>query len=522
MLLAVSELKPLFERFGITTISEVLGREIEAEAKNISMRVYAQSESKLLGPSHSSTCFFPEPIASVDYSRMPTQLPTVTILEGVVSVNGDVCERACVDAGNSSVHWSRSLGDPHETYEHGVLIIEPTNLSAAGQVTYTRDLHGNDPLPTVLPVQFLAMGTGAAVASSVVSGAAAAPQHYAGAMAEEVAAEVPAREVTQNDSQASKAEQLKPTAATALPSSNQQPTPIIPPTRFDMIYDEAKFKDGQVEPRDPLPFGPIELSVGRNRAEGMAYTSLFVPELDNLLALCNDALDPQLGKVDALYDNAVTRLADGRIQGTIRIRPDVAVMLDHMKDKQSSDEFSQKLTFKKSTGSDASLAILFSRIEIIFGADRKTATGSIWEWDTRNETREGTKYDDYRGRRSMLMLRRHLFLSNPGELAQPTTIGPRQTGAISAGGINTASPTTPISSAQKPPSQVAIRMGQFAPFHVQSLQNVQYDEAAVSTSSLPMSVHRRLTSDIGPEQKQVHRAKCDVLSYASRGAEQGV
>ena len=140
-LLALNELEPLFQRFGITIMTEVFQREIRSEiASELSLRTYTVTINKLTSTLHCRACFYPEPIASVDYSDLRGRLPLVTIVEGVVTVRGDVCERASINPETNEIRWSRSMDDAENTFEHGILLIDPFALSGHGQVLYSRDV----------------------------------------------------------------------------------------------------------------------------------------------------------------------------------------------------------------------------------------------------------------------------------------------------------------------------------------------------------------------------------------------
>ncbi|KAI1026350.1 hypothetical protein LB503_012840 [Fusarium chuoi] len=118
LLRSLKELDPLFERFGIATVSEMVHREVEAARNSLTARMYNVTENKLAGLSHASVCFYPEEIPGQDYSQLPHALPVVNVFDGVISVNGVVCEYGRVDNAKSEVRWSRYIGQ--DVVEHGV------------------------------------------------------------------------------------------------------------------------------------------------------------------------------------------------------------------------------------------------------------------------------------------------------------------------------------------------------------------------------------------------------------------
>jgi hypothetical protein len=449
-LLALQELQPLFERFGISAMGEVLQKEMRTELDSgQSMRMYSVVENKLSSPVHATAAFYPEPIANIDYSGLRGQLPLVTIVEGVVSVYGDVCERARI--GSDEIAWSRSMDDPNNTFEHGVISIDPFTLSGHGQIMYSRDEEGQDIIPTA-PLQFLVVGTNsrAAVVSttqqvitenstsstSAVTTASSvlAPsgdwilksetmsitmdsgvtmelvQDQAVAIQVPQMMEVSAlKEAAPEEIQQLKAAHFSLMAAadTAQPVHNGtttinndvadntipgKPVPIVPPMRFNMIYDEANYKDGQVAPTIATPFGPLDLVFGRVSAHGLAGMSLSLPDLDNLLVLINKLLDGKQ-KLQSLYTNAVGTVAVrqdpnyGNAMGTITLTPDALSTLDNLRDE--TEEYTTNWTFKKNLDTDISIPFVFSEIHLVFSNDRKTVMGTIAEYDSRSRTLAG-------------------------------------------------------------------------------------------------------------------------------------
>ncbi|KAL5620928.1 hypothetical protein FOBRF1_004174 [Fusarium oxysporum] len=157
LLQSLKELNPLFERFGIATVAEMVQREVDAAKNNLTARMYNVTENKLAGLAHASVCFNPEEIPTVDYSQLPYALPVVTLFDGVILVNGVVCEYGRVDNANSEVRWFRFISQ--NMVEHGVLSIQdPRYHSGIGQICYSTDYDGDDLLE--LPVfQYMTYGS---------------------------------------------------------------------------------------------------------------------------------------------------------------------------------------------------------------------------------------------------------------------------------------------------------------------------------------------------------------------------
>jgi len=451
-LLALRELKPLFERFGISTLGEVLQKEMRSElASDHSMYMYNVTTNKLSSTLHATAAFYPEPIASVDYSGLRGNLPLVTIVEGVVAVYGDVCERALIDPDTNEITWSRSMDDADNTFEHGIIAIDPTTLSGYGQVKYSRDEDGADLIP-MPQLQFLVVGTTSRAAivsttqivsthdesittTSTVTTALSilapsgdwVPKSETTSMMmdsgvtmdllqeQTVAVQSPRivkmsklKIATPKEIHKLKARQfsLMAAASTAQPTEaiatttatvvdntiSGKPIPIVPSMRYNMIYDDSNYK-GQVAPTNAIPFGPLDLAFGRLSTEGLAGMSLSLPDLDNLLILINKKMESGDEKLQSLYANAVGKVAGlknpnfGKVKGTITLTPDALTLLDNLKDE--TEEYTSHWTFKTQLDTDISIPMIFAEMQIIFGDDRKTILGTITEYDTRSTTMAG-------------------------------------------------------------------------------------------------------------------------------------
>ncbi|KAF2729658.1 hypothetical protein EJ04DRAFT_555937 [Polyplosphaeria fusca] len=477
MLLAFKELRPLFERLGVGGVSDLLQSEVETESEKNSMRLYKTSRNKLTGPSNGSRQYPLEEIPGYDYSDLKAPLPTVSVLDGVVCIDGEACNRAAISNMRNEIRWTREIPGEERVFEHGLLHVDPLIHSAQGNIVYSHDAKAEN-LLSAEPVHFLAMGEPMDHPPSYEE-TMAAPAAFAMAATEEVESfEMEKEEEPEPEGQAEafdepdtprivKGEAMSMRMATtaAVDEADTDPNflppnetmPFMRPLRFDLIYDANRWKKDQVKPSDPVSFGPLDLAVGRKTAAGLATRVALLPDLDKLLdTITTKVHDTSLGQLRNFYSSTLSIEDDGRTKVTIRMTPNSQELLKQYKDKSESDDFSTKCVFKESLASDVSLGMLFSTIEVILGADEKTAMGYITEYSLDSDTGEGTK---------------HLLVSNPESTARRVDIEKRLDGANKAGDIKTGSPTTPISTPQNPPPA---RPGPKGPFHVSTIDGILY------------------------------------------------
>ncbi|RKK77994.1 hypothetical protein BFJ71_g16606 [Fusarium oxysporum] len=497
MLFAFDELRPLFERFGIGGISDMLRVEVEAESDKNSMRLYKVARNKLTGPGHGSLQYPPEEINGVNYSKLLAPLPNVSVLEGVVYVDGQVCQRASIDNIKNQIRWVRSVNQPSDTadiFEHGNLIVDPLTLAAQGAILYSTDAEAEKALDIGF-IQYLAMGCqldGPPTYQEAML-VASAPVYSMARLAQavparaEVAAEEPSEERTLEEAAFEEAPAARVSAMQSraprvtlmtaeaeetdidpLFAPGDETLPFMNPLRFNMIFDANRYKKDQVNPGDPVTFGSLDLAVGRKRADGLSTRVAILPDLDKLRDLIQAKLvDPTIGKLASFYVSTLSIDDQQRTKVSIAMTPNAQELLRGYKDKASADEdFSFGWTFKETLDTDVSLGMMFSSLELTLGPDQKTATGSIVEYSSDSETGEGPK---------------HLLLSNPGDTAKRVEIEKRTDASSTAGGVPTGSPTTPISTPQKPVPPP--RQGPKGPYHVATLEAIPYNNEDLEKKS---------------------------------------
>ena len=435
LLRSIEELNPLFARFGIATISELLQREIAATSDKISARMYNRIENKLAGIGHASVSFEPEEHPLSNYSQLPAALPTVTVFEGVVSVDGVVCEYGSVDGNDNIIRWSRLLSDKNESLiEHGVLKIEdPRYFSALGQISYSTDFQGENPLDLPL-FQYLTYGYHCEVEiqkqcvdvskqqlefrqlthDKLIEKPTWVMHSSATAMeSSDSAAEASPAEETVDQPDEYKAANMEdqprvlktPNAHSRMAAEVTAPVQelkfVVRPRQYDMVFDDRPLQDLQTQIQKQVDFGPVQLTTQRintDGAPGILFSDIIVPSLDSLLEPLNANLsltDGNDAKLERLYDTAVTvEPISSQVKATITIPPSTLENIHHAQDQKEAEDPSKVLRFKEKLLSDTSLPILFSRIELLLSPDMtQVVSGTLWEYnlDTSRVGAEGTR-----------------------------------------------------------------------------------------------------------------------------------
>jgi len=420
MLLAFNELRPLFERFGIGGITDAVRAEMEAESRKNSMRLYKAGRNKLTGPGHGSYQYPPEEIAGFDYSGLLAPLPTVSVLEGVVFVNGEACERAAISNTKNEIRWVRNIGQDASSadgpFEHGRLLVNTFTHSAQGDIVYSNDPAAKD-LLSVGFIQFLAMAEDLSSLPSyeeALAAAAAAPAYGMAAAAEEAPSyemataeeqpqlgEVPRRSAMTANAAAAPSRLTTATEVDAAKDADPlflPPKTLVPslrPMRFNMVYDANRLKKDQAAPQSPddvVTFGAVDLVTGRNAPTDLTVRRAMLPDMDSLLEIITAKfVNSGLGQLASFYTSSMAEDAQGRTTFTIKMVPTAQELLRQYRDKKEDDDDSLAWTFKTALETDVTLGMMFSTIEATVGPDGKTAFGVITEFSSDSGTGAGTK-----------------------------------------------------------------------------------------------------------------------------------
>ncbi|KAF5564990.1 hypothetical protein FNAPI_1875 [Fusarium napiforme] len=302
LLRSMKELNPLFERFGIATVSEMVQREVDAAKNSLTARMYNVTENKLAGLSYAS------------------KLPVVTLFDGVISVNGIVCEYGRVDDANSEMD-NFSVGVTKQEQLFRAASLEPFQLETDGPIEDSND-----------ELMFKSIDT---------------EEEKIAAVEEIVTSEVRAETVTR---------------------SSGPPTDIrfeVKPREFDVVYDEAPLQKGQVQIQRQLDFGPIQLTTQRvisDGTPGILFTDVAIPSLDTILDLWNHKQSDETLKISRLYETAVV-MYNGRLKATVTILPTTLENLKSLEDRKDAEDPSKTLTFKDELGEEDKVQNVLLEVE---------------------------------------------------------------------------------------------------------------------------------------------------------------
>ncbi|EAQ86160.1 predicted protein [Chaetomium globosum CBS 148.51] len=368
--------------------------------------------------------------------------------------------RSAISNMKNEIRWCREMkswaGDV--VFEHGTLTVDPLLLSAQGDLYYSEDAEGQELLP-VGHIHYLAMGgelDGPPSYDEAFAEGNRGPPAYAMYMATEGTARALPEEAPAGSPGADHGGEEDPLF---LPPDETMP--LLDPLQFNMIYDANRYKKNQVIPGDPMPFGPINLAVGRKNPQGLSTRVALLPNLDKLYDIITKKhVDSSLGKLSSFYNSVLALEADGRTKVSITMTPNGQELLRRYRDKPKEDgndgdeEYSLEWTFKN-LQTDIKLGMLFASIELTLGPDGKTAMGTITEYNSDSETGEG---------------QRHLFLSDPGHKATRVDIDQRLPNQVTHPGSTVPEPPKPL-----PP----VRQGPLGPYHTTAIDSILYNNGDV-------------------------------------------
>jgi len=402
LLLAFNELRPLFERFGIGGISDALKAEVETESAKNSMRLYKTRRDKLTGPGHGSFQYPPEEIVGFDYSGLLTPLPTVSVLEGVVFVNGVACQQASISNMKNEIRWTRDLSQDASSqgpFEHGRLVVHTLSCSAQGDIIYSKDPGAKDLFSTGF-IQFMAMAEDLSSLPSYEEALAAAVPVSPPSFDEAVAAPAPAPVAEPQPSFDLAEDEVTPTPvpepepsfdpedesklhppatinppipddstrgtrprprammATSDPAPGPEgttkvdkdplflpaelPAPVLRPLRFNMVYDVNKFKANQITPKDPsdlVDFGFLDMTTARDGPTGLTIRKAMLPDLDILHKLISEKYgNENVGRLDTFYTSTIGLDEQGRTVISIKIDPTAQELLKVFRDVKTDED----------------------------------------------------------------------------------------------------------------------------------------------------------------------------------------
>ena len=398
MLGHIKEIQPLFQKFGVATISDVLAQELKGvkrrpasasvapkTRRNVTSHLRAARRTYVLQETGSHNVR--------NYS-----LPVLSIHEGSVTLDGKTEPRALIDASDRAIRWTRPV--PEHGYEHGFVDISKHGLSGHGVVALS-----SDPDLEKLPSQ-------SSQDHKIVQFFAAKPNASVNVEKRELDHEKLIQTVSSVSKTATAVAQPSAKLASAKPVSipglNLQSTSSVgakadPPVNqdyidnedyWDMVLDQAVWPVGQprTSPVNPMPFGQVAFATYHaGGATGLSVPILMVPALDTLLEDINKSKLSGQAQLDSLYSSMVEITSEGKQMGTIYL--DSAAVLYELADKATEGGNLPSLfnlTFK-SIGSSVTLPLLFRTLGVELSRDFSSALGSATEYDASNRGGDGDR-----------------------------------------------------------------------------------------------------------------------------------
>lgn len=426
MLSQIDELKPLFAKFGAGAMGDVLRKEI----KGIKRRPTAASAS----PSHihsnrrrnvtnlrkARRTFALHQNENVNVSNY--KLPSLSIHDGIVSVNGEAQARGAIDKSNRHIRWTRPV--PGHGYEHGYVDVNHHGLAGNGVVLLSSS--GNlESLPAADSaaskfVRFTASKPGIDVGINNAASTTKRGQNehrsgvsWAASPRNASLRSMPSKKELRA---AASMKNLRTAISHTQQATKPQPLPVSIPglelravaaspddpyidneDSWDVLVDQASWPNDTPAPASaskPLAMGSVVFATYHTSggAQGLPVPIVQVPLLDQLLVDINKFYslmgDAQL---DALYSSTVEVTSKGEQRGTIFLEK--SALLHHLADKPAGvDELSSlfNVTFKN-IGSDVTLPLLYQTLGVQLSSDFSSLTGAATEYSGANRGGDGTR-----------------------------------------------------------------------------------------------------------------------------------
>jgi hypothetical protein len=408
MLYHMNEIRPLFHKFGIACISDVLKKEIRGAKRRPAAAPVARRNRRCV-TSHlrkAKRTYTLHETGSHNVSNY--QLPQLSIHEGVVSLDGEAQARGVVDKSDRTIRWTR--GVPGHGYEHGYVEVNNHGLAGHGAVLLSQD-PDLDKLPSKESAAHKVVRFQAAKPNVNVSKPTRVLDHAN--MDKAMAALYSKKtQILSNSSHSSSISSPTPSTPIVQPkplnipglkvmtASASSTTPVNPDfidneDYWDLTLDQAvwavndKDKKG---PSKPVPMGQVAFATYHAEGtSGLSVPILTVPALDQLLNDINNAHLKGQTQLDSLYSSMVEITADGLQMGTAYL--DSAALLYQLADKPSGSTTLSSLlnvTFK-GIGSSVTLPMLFRTLGVQLSADFSSAKGAATEYNASNRGGDGDR-----------------------------------------------------------------------------------------------------------------------------------
>jgi len=370
MLKQIGELQPLFSKFGVATISDVLTKELQGGQKNNVSQPAHIKHHQTSNLQHVRRTF--QFLVSGENSVPGYVLPSLALHEGVVLVDGKVESRASINPKTRQICWTRESAE--HRYEHGFVELVDPGLSGRGCILLSDDPDLQD-IPT---------GGSRKIISFMVTKVNVQPGKPFHELNHETVQKpslTPQPAPPINKLQLAKSLNRLPSTLAVI----QDPGTIDGEDYYDLIVDKDAWPKGTEKdaPTSPTSFGQVAFATYHTDvgAQGLSVPVFTIPLLDQLRDAINKtrAQDTWIG---TLYSSVTENDANGNIVGTITL--DEAALIGNLADKPSSDSPvpTLGLTFKEKLNAGAlTLPILFQTLVISFDWSFSELQGAAYVHD---------------------------------------------------------------------------------------------------------------------------------------------
>ncbi|KAJ4371940.1 hypothetical protein N0V85_009084 [Neurospora sp. IMI 360204] len=444
ILSVAKELKPLFNRFGATTLLDALHQQISNADGTPKMPISRRPGVRMLaGAEHvvrrfSLTLDDPSQSAS-----LPTaHLPSLEVSQGVLLVDGIYCPHA--ELRGRRIVWSRQVNG--ESWEHGYCHLLPDLYTGIGSVVYSPDKEMPSSEDAGTAYHFVAnpmtkQSSFDNTTSDDQMVSPTAPKHpLQGKDSDHVdTAAAPAS----TPSRMAAAEKLAHAAAPT-------PAPVVPflPApkyteidRYNVSYDIDPWIDGKAAPTRPVPLFDVYTTVVDESRTVVCRIPILDQLRDGLIAKSQKKFNLALPTAPELYNSVMSSDAQGNVLFQFNaLEPDlISRSADNYDPANPSVLRYSSLAFTK-LGVQEVLPLVFSKMRLTLSWDGQSVSGVVRECDPTMVGFDGA---------------RHLI---SGTWHDPNASSKRAQLANGTVGTKPGSPLDIMRAAHLPPGNVAVRL----------------------------------------------------------------
>ncbi|KAL6885433.1 hypothetical protein GGI43DRAFT_388957 [Trichoderma evansii] len=444
ILSVAKELKPLFNRFGATTLLDALHQQISNADGTPKMPISRRPGVRMLaGAEHVVRRFS---LALDDPSQsasLPTaHLPSLEVSQGVLLVDGIYCPHA--ELRGRRIVWSRQVN--RESWEHGYCHLLPDLYTGIGSVVYSpdKDMPSSEDAGTAYhfvanPMTKQSSFDNTTSDDQMVS--PTAPKHpLQGKDSDHVdTAAAPAS----TPSRMAAAEKLAHAAAPT-------PAPVVPflPApkyteidRYNVSYDTDPWVDGKAAPTRPVPLFDVYTTVVDESRTVVCRIPILDQLRDGLIAKSQKKFNLPLPTAPELYNSVMSSDAQGNVLFQFNaLEPDlISRSADNYDPANPSVLRYSSLAFTK-LGVQGVLPLVFSKMRLTLSWDGQSVSGVVRECDPTMVGFDGA---------------RHLI---SGTWHDPNASSKRAQLANGTLGTKPGSPLDIMRAAHLPPGNVAVRL----------------------------------------------------------------